>query len=155
MAVKKTSVKDLAEKAAAVKKPVEKKAEAVKAEVKSEVKKVEEKVAEKVEAVKAPAKAAEKKAPAKAAEKKAPAKAAEKKAPVKAAEKKAPAKKAAEAKVEFFVEYHDGQQSVDALVAKAKEVSGKKSIKALNIYYQPENNKVYFVADGAEGSFDL
>ena len=128
MAVKKTSVKDLAEKAAAVKKPVEKKAEAVKAEVKAEVKKVEEKVAEKAEAVKAPAKAAE---------------------------KKAPAKKAAEAKVEFFVEYHDGQQSVDALVAKAKEVSGKKSIKALNIYYQPENNKVYFVADGTEGSFDL
>ena len=154
MAVKKTSVKDLAEKAAAVKKPAEKKVETAKAEVKTEVKKVEEKVAEKV-AEKAPAKAAEKKAPAKAAEKKAPAKAAEKKAPAKAAEKKAPAKKAAEAKVELFVEYQGGSQKVEDLVARAKAESGKKSIKVLNIYYQPENNKVYFTADGAEGSFDL
>ena len=136
MAVKKTSVKDLAEKAAAVKKPAEKKVETAKAEVKTEVKKVEEKVAEKV-AEKAPAKAAEKKAPAKAAE------------------KKAPAKKAAEAKVELFVEYQGGSQKVEDLVARAKAESGKKSIKVLNIYYQPENNKVYFTADGAEGSFDL
>ena len=44
---------------------------------------------------------------------------------------------------------------MDDLVAKAKEVSGKKNVKVLNVYYQPENNIVYFTADGAEGSFNL
>ena len=71
------------------------------------------------------------------------------------APKAAPAKKAAEPKVKLVVEYQGGSQDVDALVAKAKEVAGKKSIKALNIYYQPENNIVYYTADGAEGSFNL
>ena len=118
MTVKKASVKDLAEKAAAVKKEAAKtpaKAEAVKTEVKAEVKK---------EAAKAPAK------------------------------KAAPAKKV-ETKVELFVEYQGGSQKVEDLVAKAKEVSGKKTVKALNVYYQPENNIVYFTADGDEGSFNL
>ena len=100
--------------------------------------------------------AAEVKAPEKAAEKKVAEKKAVEKKPVEkkaAAPKKAVAAKAA--KVELFVEYQGGSQKVDDLVAKAKEVSGKKSIKELNIYYQPENNKVYYTADGAEGSFDL
>ena len=153
---KKAGVKDLK---AAVERA--KKAEAVAV---AEVAKKEE--APKAEAPKAaPAKKAEvkkaeapKAAPAKAeAKKAAPAKKAEapKAAPAKAEAKKAPAKKAAEPKVKLVVEYQGGSQDVDALVAKAKEVAGKKSIKELNIYYQPENNIVYYTADGAEGSFPV
>ena len=152
---KKAGVKDLK---AAVERA--KKAEAVAV---AEVAKKEE--APKAEAPKAaPAKKAEvkkaeapKAAPAKAeAKKAAPAKAeAKKAAPAKAEAKKAPAKKAAEPKVKLVVEYQGGSQDVDALVAKAKEVAGKKSIKELNIYYQPENNIVYYTADGAEGSFPI
>ena len=158
MAIKKTSLNDLKVKAEAAKK----------ADVKTEAKKAEVKVAEKKAEVKAEVKAAEKKVAEKKVVEKAPAKKAAAKAPAKAAEKKAVEKKPAEkkaaapkkaaaeaAKVELFVEYQGGSQKVDDLVAKAKEVSGKKSIKELNIYYQPENNKVYYTADGAEGSFDL
>ena len=153
MAIKKTSLNDLKVKAEAAKK----------ADVKTEAKKAEVKVAEKKAEVKAEVKAAEKKVAEKKVVEKAPAKKAAAKAPAKAAEKKAVEKKAAApkkaaaeaAKVELFVEYQGGSQKVDDLVAKAKEVSGKKSIKELNIYYQPENNKVYYTADGAEGSFDL
>ena len=136
---KKAGVKDLK---AAVERA--KKAEAVAV---AEVAKKEE--APKAEAPKAaPAKAeAKKAAPAKAEAKKA--------APAKAEAKKAPAKKAAEPKVKLVVEYQGGSQDVDALVAKAKEVAGKKSIKERNIYYQPENNIVYYTADGAEGSFPI
>ncbi len=153
MAIKKTSLNDLKVKAEAAKK----------ADVKTEAKKAEVKVAEKKAEVKAEVKAAEKKVAEKKVVEKAPAKKAAAKAPAKAAEKKPAEKKAAapkkaaatEAKVELFVEYQGGSQKVEDLVAKAKEVSGKKSIKELNIYYQPENNKVYYTADGAEGSFDL
>ena len=173
---KKAGVKDLkaaverAKKAEAVAvAEVAKKEEAPKAEApkaapakKAEVKKAEAPKAApaKAEAKKAaPAKKAEapKAAPAKAeAKKAAPAKAeAKKAAPAKAEAKKAPAKKAAEPKVKLVVEYQGGSQDVDALVAKAKEVAGKKSIKELNIYYQPENNIVYYTADGAEGSFPV
>ena len=150
MTVKKASVKDLAEKAAAVKKVAEAKAEAAKTEVKAEVK--AEAPAKKAAA---PAKKEAAKAPAKKAA--APAKKEEAKAPAKKAA--APAKKAATKtaapKVELFVEYQGGSQKVDDLVAQAKAASGKKSIKVLNVYYQPENNIVYFTADGAEGSFNL
>ena len=134
MTVKKASVKDLAEKAAAVKKVAEAKAEAAKTEVKAEVK------------AEAPAKKAA--APAKKEAAKAPAKKA-------AAPAKKAATKTAAPKVELFVEYQGGSQKVDDLVAQAKAASGKKSIKVLNVYYQPENNIVYFTADGAEGSFTL
>ena len=109
----------------------------------------------KVEAAKAaaPAKEEAKKAaaPAKKAE---PAK---KAAPA----KKAPAKKAAPAKatapkaVKLFVEYQGGQVSTEDIAAKAAEASGKKTIKELNVYYQPETNMVYYTADGTEGSFSL
>lgn len=109
----------------------------------------------KVEAAKAaaPAKEEAKKAaaPAKKAE---PAK---KAAPA----KKAPAKKAAPAKatapkaVKLFVEYQGGQVSTEDIAAKAAEASGKKAIKELNVYYQPETNMVYYTADGTEGSFSL
>ena len=132
VAGKKTAgVKDLK---AAVEKAEKKVAEA--AAKKEEVKKAE---AAKAEAPKAAAKKAE--AP-KAAAKKAEA-------------PKAAAKKTAEPKVKLVVEYQGGSQNVDELIAKAKEAAGKKSIKELNIYYQPENNIVYFTADGAEGSYNL
>ena len=75
--------------------------------------------------------------------------------------KKAPAKKAAPAKatapkaVKLFVEYQGGQVSTQDIAAKAAEASGKKTIKELNVYYQPETNMVYYTADGTEGSFSL
>ena len=121
MAVKKASVKDLAEKAAAA---TASKKEEVKA------------VVEKKEEVKKEVKAAEKKA--------APA-------------KKAPAKKATAAKATelVVVEYAGGQVNTADIVAQAKKVSGKKTVKELNVYYQPENGMVYFTADGVEGSFNL
>lgn len=128
----------------------------------------------KVEAAKAAAPAKEevkKAAPAKAAapaKKEEPAKKAA--APAKKAEpakkaaapaKKAPAKKATPAKatapkaVKLFVEYQGGQVSTQDIAAKAAEASGKKAIKELNVYYQPETNMVYYTADGTEGSFSL
>ncbi len=139
MAVKKATVDSTMAKVEAAKKAPAKKAEAKVVETKVE----ETKVAEK----KAPAK----KAPAKKAETKATeTKAAEKKAPA----KKAPAKKAATA-TNVVIEYAGGQVATADIVAKAAEVSGKKSVKTLNVYYQPENGMVYFTADGEEGSFAL
>lgn len=116
------------------------------------------------EEVKKAAAPAKKAAPAKAAapaKKEEPAKKAA--APAKKAEpaKKAPAKKAAPAKatapkaVKLFVEYQGGQVSTQDIAAKAAEASGKKAIKELNVYYQPETNMVYYTADGTEGSFSL
>ncbi|MBO6115120.1 MAG: hypothetical protein J6P57_08700 [Lachnospiraceae bacterium] len=128
------------------------KVEAAKAEVKKEA---------------APAKAAAKKA-APAKKEAAPAKEAAKKAapsnnaaPDKKSEpakKAAPAKKATPAKAateNVVIEFAGGQVATSDIVAKAVEVSGKKSIKVLNVYYQPETSMVYFTADGEEGSFKL
>ena len=103
---------------------------------------------------------AKKAAPAKAAapaKKEEPAKKAA--APAKKAEpaKKAaaPAKATAPKAVKLFVEYQGGQVSTEDIAAKAAEASGKKAIKELNVYYQPETNMVYYTADGTEGSFSL
>ena len=137
---------------AAAKKEEVKKAEAAKAEApKAAAKKTEapKAASKKAEAPKAAAKKAE--APKAAAKKAEAPKAAAKKAEA----PKAAAKKTAEPKVKLVVEYQGGSQNVDELIAKAKEAAGKKSIKELNIYYQPENNIVYFTADGAEGSYNL
>ena len=110
----------------------------------------------------APAKVAapaKKEEPAKKAA--APAKKAEPAKKAAAPAKKAPAKKAAPAKatapkaVKLFVEYQGGQVSTQDIAAKAAEASGKKTIKELNVYYQPETNMVYYTADGTEGSFSL
>ena len=122
-----------------------------KATVDSTMAKVE---AAKTEVKAAPAKAAapKKTAPAKAAAEKkaAPAKAAAEKkaAPAKAAapKKAAPAKKAATAE-KVVIEYAGGSVVTADIVARAKEVSGKKTIK--------ETGMVYFTADGEEGSFAL
>jgi len=73
----------------------------------------------------------------------------------KAPAKKAPAKKVAAPVASVVIEYAGGQVATADIVAKAVEVSGKKTIKSLNVYYQPENGMVYFTADGEEGSFAL
>ena len=107
----------------------------------------------KKEAAKAPAKkeAAPKKEEAKKA---APAKKAA--APKKEAAK-APAKKAAPAKkstgVFVKLETSKGDISIDDIVAKIQEQTGKKAVK--EVYVQPENNVVFYVADGADGSVAL
>lgn len=125
----------------------------------------------KVEAVKkeeaakktAVAEPAKKAAPAKKEEAKpaveakaAPAKKAEAK-PAAAPAKKAPAKKAAPVKTteKVFVEFAGGQIEMSAIVDKAKEALGKKAVKELNVYYQPETGMVYYTADGESGSYSL
>ena len=42
-----------------------------------------------------------------------------------------------------------------AIVAKVKEVIGNKTVKELNVYYQPETGMVYYTADGESGSYSL
>ena len=104
-----------------------------------------------VDATMAKVEAAKAAAPAKEEAKKAaaPAKKAE------PAKKAAPAKATAPKAVKLFVEYQGGQVSTEDIAAKAAEASGKKAIKELNVYYQPETNMVYYTADGTEGSFSL
>ena len=106
--------------------------------------------AKKEEAAKKTAATAAKAAPAKKEEPKA--------AEVKAAPaKKAPAKKAAPVKTteKVFVEFAGGQIEMSAIVDKAKEVLGNKTVKELNVYYQPETGMVYYTADGESGSYSL
>ena len=72
----------------------------------------------------------------------------------KAPAKKAPAKKAAAAaKVVVEIQYAGNNVTTDAIVAKVQEVA--KAAKELNIYYQPENGKVYYTADGVNGEIDF
>ena len=106
--------------------------------------------AKKEEAAKKTAATAAKAAPAKKEEPKA--------AEVKAAPaKKAPAKKAAPVKTteKVFVEFAGGQIEMSTIVDKAKEVLGNKTVKELNVYYQPETGMVYYTADGESGSYSL
>ena len=106
----------------------------------------------KEEAAKKTAATETKAAPAK---KTAPAKKEEPKAAAPA--KKATAKKAAPAKTteNVFVEFAGGQIKMAAIVAKVKEVIGNKTVKELNVYYQPETGMVYYTADGESGSYSL
>lgn len=89
---------------------------------------------------------AEKKAPAK----KAPAK---KAAPKKVAPKK-PAAKAAETKVDFFVEFGGVQVSIEDVINNVKLSLGKDA-KEISVYLKPEESKAYFVADGEEKEMDV
>ena len=129
----------------------------------------------KVEAAKKTAATAAKAAPVKASVKKeevkkeepkaaevktAPAKKAapvKKEEPKAAATKKAPAKKAAPVKTteKVFVEFAGGQIEMSVIVDKAKEALGNKTVKELNVYYQPETGMVYYTADGESGSYSL
>lgn len=136
-AAKKAAAKEAEVKATAAPKAEVKKAAAPKAETKKE----------------AAPKAAAKKAAAPKAETK---KAAAPKAEAKTAAKKPAAKKAAVKTDEsVFIEFAGGQIEVSALVAKAKDSIGKKAVKELNVYYQPETGMVYYTADGEEGSYKL
>ena len=106
--------------------------------------------AKKEEAAKKTAATAAKAAPAKKEEPKA--------AEVKATPaKKAPVKKAAPVKTteKVFVEFAGGQIEMSAIVDKAKEALGNKTVKELNVYYQPETGMVYYTADGESGSYSL
>lgn len=71
--------------------------------------------------------------------------------------KKAPAKKAAPVKTteKVFVEFAGGQIEMATIVDKVKEAIGKKTVKELNVYYQPETGMVYYTADGESGSYSL
>ena len=64
-----------------------------------------------------------------------------------------PKKTVAKTESKFYIEFAGGQIEAQAIMDRAKEVCGKKTIKTLNVYYQPENGMVYFTADGEEGSF--
>ena len=102
------------------------------------------------ETVAAPA--AEKKAPAKKAAAKKPA------AEKKTAAKKAPAEKKTAAKkstATVYVQYLGAELTTDDIIAKALADAGVKSAKVVNVYVKPEENKVYYVIDGKEGSVFL
>ena len=155
MAVKKTSVDDLAKKVAAATAP---KAEAKKLADPKVEKKVEVKAeAPKAEVKKAPAKKETAKAEKKpAAKKAAPAKKEAAKAEKKpAAKKAAPAKKAAakkaEPKVELHIQYQGGDVNMSDIEARVIEDLGGKKPTQLNIYYQPENGMVYYTANDVKG----
>ncbi len=118
----------------------------------------------KVEAVKKAEAAKKAAAPAKkeaapkaaAAKKEAPAK--KEAAPAKKeAAPKAAAKKAAPAKVseKVFIEFAGGQIEIAEIIDKVKANLDKKTVKELNVYYQPETGMVYYTADGESGSCSL
>ena len=123
----------------------------------------------KVEAAKAAeaAKADTKTTETKAAATKTTAKAAEKKAPAKttatkAAAKKAPAKKTTTAKKPavkktetVYIQCCGYEVTTADITAKVVAAVGKKTVKELNIYVKPEEGKVYYTADGEQGSVDL
>ena len=74
---------------------------------------------------------------------------------VKAAAKKPAAKKTAKAKepkVNVVVEYLDKNVAVNDLVEAVKEAynanGNTETIETIDVYYQPENNKVYYVVNG-------
>lgn len=146
MAVKKATVDSTMAKVEAAKK------ETAKTETKAAPAKKE---APKAEAKAAPAKKAAAKTETKAPAKKAAAKPAAKAPAKKAAAKPAATPKATTPVAKVFIEFNNGQVSADEITAKAVEISGKKSVKDLNVYYQPETGMVYFTADGEEGSFAL
>lgn len=108
----------------------------------------------------AAAPAEEKKAAKKAA---APKKAAatKKAAAPKAAAKKPAAKKAAAPRAAkkpaatVYVQYLGAELTTDDIIAKAVADAGAASAKKVDVYVKPEENKVYYVIDGKEGSFFL
>ena len=75
----------------------------------------------------------------------------------KAAAKKAPARKAApkKAAATVYVQYLGAELTTEALIEKAVADSGIASAKKIDVYVKPEENKVYYVIDGKEGSFFL
>lgn len=127
---KTAATKAAAEKETAAKEPVKKTATKAPA-TKAAAEKVEEAPAKKAPAKKAPAKKA---------------------APKKVAPKKPEAK--AETNVKVFVEFGEGQESMDQLVENAKLVVGK-PVKEMEIYLKPAERKAYIVADGEKSAMDV
>ena len=118
-------------------------------------KKTAAETAEVKEAVTAAPAAEKKAAEKKPAEKKA---AAKKPAAKKTASKTTAAKKTASAKkavANVYVQYLGAELTTEAIVAKAVADSGISSAKKIDVYVKPEENKVYYVIDGKEGSFFL
>ena len=111
------------------------------------------KAAEKAAEVKAPA-AEKKTATKKAAAPKKTAAAKKTAAPKKtaAAPKKTAAKKTV---ATVYVQYLGAELTTDEIIAKAIDNAGVKSPKTVNVYVKTEENKVYYVIDGNEGSFFL
>ena len=111
-----------------------------------------------VKAAAAPAeekKAAAKKPAAKKAA--APKKTAAKKA-APAAEKKAAAPRKTAAKkptASVYIQYLGAELTTEEIIAKAVADAGAASAKKVDVYVKPEENKVYYVIDGKEGSFFL
>nr|WP_297708294.1 DUF6465 family protein [uncultured Butyrivibrio sp.] len=78
--------------------------------------------------------------------------------------KKASAKKAeatTDVKANVVLQYADKDLSYDELVQNAKNVlkydmnGDPETVKKIDLFVKPEDNKVYFVMDGVEGSYDL
>ncbi len=66
------------------------------------------------------------------------------------------AKKAAVKTTEkVFIEFAGGQIEMSEVVDKVKASLENKSVKELNVYYQPETGMVYYTADGEAGSCSL
>ena len=107
-----------------------------------------ETAAAEVKAAAAPAE--EKKAAKKAA---APKKAAAAKKP--AAKKTAAPRAAKKPAATVYVQYLGAELTTDDIVAKAVADAGAASAKKVDVYVKPEENKVYYVIDGKEGSFFL
>lgn len=96
------------------------------------------------------AKAAEVKETAAPAVKETVAPVVEEKAP---AAKKTTSKKKAAATV--YIQYLGAELTTDDIIAKAKDAAGIAEPKKIDVYVKPEENKVYYVIDGNEGSFFL
>ena len=140
MATTKKSTADQV-KAAMAKVEAAKAAEAAKADTKT--------TETKTVAAKTTTKAAEKKAPAKTTA----TKTAAKKAPAK---KTTTAKKPAVKKTEtVYIQCCGYEVTTADITAKVVAAVGKKTVKELNIYVKPEEGKVYYTADGEQGSVDL
>ena len=140
MATTKKSTADQV-KAAMAKVEAAKAAEAAKADTKT--------TETKTVAAKTTTKAAEKKAPAKTTA----TKTAAKKAPAK---KTTTAKKPAVKKTEtVYIQCCGYEVTTADITAKVVAAVGKKAVKELNIYVKPEEGKVYYTADGEQGSVDL
>ncbi len=79
----------------------------------------------------------------------------------KAADTKTKKEAATEAKTSVVLQYAGKDLSYDELVQNAKNVfqydmaGDPASAKEISLFVKPEENKVYFIIDGTEGSYDL
>ena len=54
-----------------------------------------------------------------------------------------------------YIQYLGAELTTDDIIAKAKDAAGIAEPKKIDVYVKPEENKVYYVIDGNEGSFFL